>query len=280
MNATVRPLRERQPVAEVIDVTPEMAARWLSKNLKNRNLRHPTAAAYARDMAAGNWQFTGEAIKFDNRGNLIDGQHRLTAITQAGVTLSMLVIQGLEPEAQDVLDSGAKRNAADALNLSGISYATSVAAGARLGISIENSTPVTKTHATNSEIQDFVANHPDIIEAAAAITKVTKFIDLTPAVLTYTFMTLSRVDAAAAAEFFTSLANNSTGGTGDPRNTLIRRMASARRNAERVPAEAQIGFVYRAWNAWRKGEDLHVLRTRVAGGGDGGSVKVRVPQPA
>lgn len=57
-------------------VTPELAAEWLNHNTRNREKRPKRIAAYARDMAAGRWRRSGEAIKFAPDGTLLDGQNR------------------------------------------------------------------------------------------------------------------------------------------------------------------------------------------------------------
>src|SRR5688572_25165711 len=119
MSATVK-LREIaqkakvDPVtSEIITITPNMAEAMLGKNFKNRNVSKGLVQAYARDMLSEDWRFTGEAIKFDVTGKLIDGQHRLLACVKAGVNFRSLVLRGLEPEAQEVLDSGRVRTAGD-----------------------------------------------------------------------------------------------------------------------------------------------------------------------
>ncbi len=53
-----------KPSASVVMVDPETARRWLGRNTHNRRIRLRVVAAYARDMSAGNWHITGEAIKF------------------------------------------------------------------------------------------------------------------------------------------------------------------------------------------------------------------------
>ena len=63
-------ITENTPATEKVTssvtlVTPDTAERWLSKNHNNRNVKRAVVNAYARDMAAGRWQITGEAIKFD-----------------------------------------------------------------------------------------------------------------------------------------------------------------------------------------------------------------------
>lgn len=69
---------------EEIDIEPHLAESWLTKNVKNRNLTDRIAKKYARDMASGKWKTTGDPIRFDVDGNLIDGQHRLQACVLAG----------------------------------------------------------------------------------------------------------------------------------------------------------------------------------------------------
>lgn len=265
------------PEATIEDVTPDLASKWLALNENNRNIRTKVVESYARDMAAGNWRFTGEAVKFDKDGILLDGQHRLMAVVRSGATVRLLVINNVDPAAQSVMDSGARRSAADALTLDGTRNASLVAAAARLGLIIESGVDH-NLQVTHSEIADFVAHNPDIHDAASATTSLRKFIRVTPAALTYSWMLLGRVDPVASATFFDSLANNATSGKGDPRNTLLRRLQSAGDNKERLNSVTQVAFIVRAWNAWRAEDELHVLRDR-ASNGKGGSTRVSIPSP-
>src|SRR5690606_37222008 len=105
---------------EIVTVTPELASEWLTANKGNRTQRPKVIAAYSRDMTAGEWLFTGEAIKFDWNDRLIDGQHRLEAVLLAGASVRMLVIRYLDPRVQYVLDTAAKRTAGDALRFAGV----------------------------------------------------------------------------------------------------------------------------------------------------------------
>jgi len=120
------------PAAEVngklssqwIDITPEMAARWLHNNFNNRPVKEDVVKAYARDMIAGIWQPTHQGIVFNDRDQLIDGQHRLMAIVKAARTVRMMVtfglpskIEGREMTTMDCVDRGATRSVADQLKI-------------------------------------------------------------------------------------------------------------------------------------------------------------------
>jgi hypothetical protein len=98
-------------------VTPEMAAEWLKNNSLNRPLRRMVVEAYKREMLAGRWKLTHQGIAFDPQMNILDGQHRLTAIKECGVSVWMLVTLNVESEARLVIDDHAKRDYADAIRL-------------------------------------------------------------------------------------------------------------------------------------------------------------------
>lgn len=85
---------------ELVEVTPQMAQEWLATNAKNnRDLSKVTVKRYANDMVKGQWMVTGEAIKFDRTGRLIDGQHRLQALIESKVPrLQMCVVRNLDAE--------------------------------------------------------------------------------------------------------------------------------------------------------------------------------------
>lgn len=103
--------------ARVVQVSPEMAEHWLERNTRNRKLRDSVVNKYAADMKAGRWMLTGDAIQFDTTGAVINGQHRLWAVFSSGVTVPMLVMEGLAPETVAVLDDHLKRNLADVVTI-------------------------------------------------------------------------------------------------------------------------------------------------------------------
>lgn len=269
-----------EPTAEVYKVTPAVAKRWLSRNVRNRPIRKGEVAKYARDMKAGAWQVTGEAIKFDTNGALADGQHRLTAVIESGATVNMLVVRGVSPEAQAVMDSGNKRTAADALHFGGVKNPTIVAAAARLALSEPGAGFAEKrTHSpTNTEIAAFVDEHPRLKFAADMARHYYPAFDAPPSVLALAWM---RFEGAAgpfaAGEFFDAVAESSTDGAGDPRAALIKRLNAARRQRERLESSAYLSMIYRTWNAWRDGRKLARLPIESRASEAGANKKIAIP---
>lgn len=102
--------------AEIINVTPAMAADWLGMNTGNRPLRRSVVEGLKEAFRRGEYTPTHQGIAFSDSGVLLDGQHRLTAISELrDGSFQMLVTRGLPDAAFKAMDIGVKRTAADAL---------------------------------------------------------------------------------------------------------------------------------------------------------------------
>lgn len=248
---------------EIVDVTPELARTWLKANTRNRNLRQADVEKYARDMRAGRWQFTGEAIKFSKTGVLLDGQHRLHAIVKAGVPVKTLVIWGIDDPAQHVMDTGAKRTPGDALSLNGVKSAPLCAAGARLAILWETGLLFRdrkQQQVTNSEIEEWLAANPGFHTSVARANAIRTRVDCPPSVLAAAHWRFSQIDAAATDEFFTGLATRAGLEDGSPILTLDRKLSDIRRRREETSQRDYLAYIVAAWNHWRKGRLVSNLR--------------------
>jgi hypothetical protein len=98
-------------------VTPQIAETYLWANHGNRPIIRNIVIRYAREMTAGNWLLTHQGICFDTSGRLVDGQHRLAAILESGVSVQMVVTRGISYGNQIAMDDHAKRTAAASLSI-------------------------------------------------------------------------------------------------------------------------------------------------------------------
>lgn len=133
MSKTTKQEEAKQLVTTTMRVTPEMAKAWLEKNVGNRPLNRAFVRRLSRMMADGDYTLTHQGIGFDVNGMLIDGQHRLHAIVESGVTISLLVTHGLPTQAREKIDTGKVRTVANVLGFRfGLSRAEAIAASALL----------------------------------------------------------------------------------------------------------------------------------------------------
>ena len=105
----------------VASIDAELAGRMLESNSEaNRNRRKSLMARYSTDMKTGHWLLTHQGIAFDVNGHLHDGQNRLAACVESGVTFQSLVFFGVGKENEmNAFDTGGNRNAVDAAKISG-----------------------------------------------------------------------------------------------------------------------------------------------------------------
>lgn len=103
-------MKERKMMrTELVKVTPEIAKVWLQTNTNNRPLRMRWVNEIANAIRRGEFQLTHQGIAFDISGVLLDGQHRLAAIAEAGIAVDLMVTWGAPPQTFQVLDIGQKR---------------------------------------------------------------------------------------------------------------------------------------------------------------------------
>jgi hypothetical protein len=117
----------------VAEITPALAETWLKVNTTNqRNINQARVSEWAARIVKGEWRLTHQGVAFDDAGQLLDGQHRLSAIVLANRSVEIMVTEGLPRDTFDVIDNGRSRTAADALKIAGISHSSAIAPAVRL----------------------------------------------------------------------------------------------------------------------------------------------------
>ena len=99
----------------IVLVTPTMAQKWLEKNINNRRIRPTVVNSYAKDMKDGRWTINNDAITFDKKGILTNGQHRLNAIIESNTSQYMMVMYGIEHNVN--MDRPVTRSLSDNLSI-------------------------------------------------------------------------------------------------------------------------------------------------------------------
>lgn len=261
---------------EVERITPKRAAELLSLNLKNRNLRRSVVDRYAKDMAAGRWKFDGSPIRISVEGVLIDGQHRLTAIIESGVTLPMMVIYDLPADVRDSIDTGAVRSAADVLHFNGFSDSHALAATARIIMLREvGSTTLNATTLTNSAIHQWVEQHPEIAESAEIYRRSYRSVPGTPSIIAAAHFMCAQRDRDQAHQFFVTRLIETLGLTpDDPVRALRHRLSQVVGRDSYVVKAEQLRYIILAWNIDRDGRGVTKLQAP-----KGGWTKNNFPEP-
>jgi hypothetical protein len=255
-------------------MTPELAAKLLASNYEGqRKLGQSFVASLAADMRAGAFLDTGDTIKVDVEGKLIDGQHRLAAVVAAQVPLMMTVAYDVDRTVYAVLDQGHKRTFGDYLASLGVKEATQHAAATTFLHSMVRSHRLIGAQAwhvrptMNVLIERWLAER-DILDpyatAAARLGRVMRF----SGGYLHAFAAVASVTNTADPDaFLTGAATGASLEDGDSRlalnRALIDRLATPAPKRF-APAYYQ-SLVVRAWNAYARNDEVRNLR-----GVDGG----------
>jgi hydrogenase maturation factor len=94
---------------QVLEVTPVQAKAWLKLNTLNRPVRSSYVAYLADAMKRGEWVVNHQPLAI-NGSRLIDGQHRLMAVVESGLSaVKMAVVTDADTATFDTIDIGVKR---------------------------------------------------------------------------------------------------------------------------------------------------------------------------
>lgn len=115
-------------------VTPVLATQWLEKNFGNRPLRQANVDFFVHMLrATGRLASTHQGIAFSPTMKLLDGQHRLYAIIETGISAYMWVCFDQPEEDASYIDSGKPRSIADRIHIElGKAVSDRMAAAARV----------------------------------------------------------------------------------------------------------------------------------------------------
>lgn len=256
------------PTVSIETITPAVASKMLLQNTHNRPLSRATVRLYSEAMQRGEWDGHSQIV-FSENGELLDGQHRLAAVVDSGVTITAVVLRGAPTGAQETIDTGKKRSFANVLTLRGEQNATSVAASTRfvqraMQGDLRNNKP-----ATNKQLLAVLDEHPGIRDFATfpGLKQLPKIgIGIPMSVACGSRYLFSLVDGEDAEAFFAALASGADLQPGSPILALRQKLEQTRIASGTVTSPATVAaWVIKAWNAWRRGDQMFKLQWRVGG---------------
>lgn len=101
-------------------ITPEIARKYVELNISNNRKLSPTNQSRLDNGMSNHWIVNGDAIRFNEYGKLIDGNHRLNTCIKTGVSFETLVVRNLDKRALDTIDTGKSRNSVDIFKINEI----------------------------------------------------------------------------------------------------------------------------------------------------------------
>lgn len=247
---------------EQVAVTPTKAQEWLETNSTNRALREMTVNRMAQDMKKGRWKETGDPIKFDPDGNLMDGQHRLSAVVASKKTIKLSVATDVPKDAMEAIDTGVKRTLSDLLHWKGETNTNHLGAAIRLGYRWQHDQLFTYGNLmSHAEALDWYSYNPGLKRHFARSSRITKKLKV-PQPVVVTFMHRAYlIDPEDANGFMDQVEYGENVLKGDPayalRNWLFNQATA--RHGHRPRSEHYLAMFVKAWGFFIKGESAQIL---------------------
>lgn len=262
-------MAEKKLDCEVVDLTPAAARELLDGNTRNRSLRRDYVRQLAGAMERGEWMVNGEPVQVATDGTLLNGQHRLSAVVESGVTVPMLLVRGLPVATQKTMDVGTRRTLSDVLALHKEIDTTNLGAvlgllyryrsGARLDYS-------SRTAPTITEALELLEAEPGVRDALVVARRVFRATHMRVSVAALFVYVFEEADPGEGGAFFDALCEPDGEQPGSA--VLALRSQLERIRVERtyqVPTYVLSAITIKAFNAWREGRRVGVLAFRPGG---------------
>ena len=263
---------------ETTTITPAIAEAMLAKNTHNRSVKQSNLKKVMRALQNGEWKLNGEAVKVATDGMILDGQHRLLACIQTGISFDTFVIRGLASETQDTMDTGSPRSAGDVLKLRGESnYVPLAAIAKKVNIYTRGgfrAATVGSTTITSPEIVRTVDMNPGLRDIAKRAQSDTTRASVPAGLLGLLMFVFYDIDGDDAEFFFDRLAGGEHLAKGDPIYELRARLKEVKDIRGTKSQTFMAAIAIKAWNKYRDGETISLLKYTV-----GGANPEKFPEP-
>lgn len=258
-------------------ITPELARWLLELNTGNRRVSRKRVERYKHIIESGLWINTGEPFIVSDEGILNEGQHRLTAIVEAGIAVPCDIRFGIARKAFEATGTGATRTVGDVISIGhGDSHSSSIAAGARLLRMYQLGLPTSQSAITVSQeiVHASERWHDDLVYASKLATKLAVDHGLrfrNAAVTAFIVMAQRQKNRATVEEFLQIAASGLTNDPNNPARRIYERMRreAGEQRGGRGPYDITIerlAVFIKAWQAWLKNEKVSANALRLRAG--------------
>lgn len=242
---------------ELKTITPQIAKKLLENNSGNRPINAVHVEELVKEIKAGRWKVNGDMIRLSVSGRILDGQHRLTAIIKAGMTMQTWVGEGLDDDIFDTIDVGKRRSGGDTLGCLGEKNAYRLSAALILVDKYMTGRVERGATYSNGEMQELLEKYPEVRESIQSL-KGRKLI--LPAILDSCHYLFSRKDHAAANLFLERVLRGSGLAEGDPEYVLREKLVANSLAKAKLSKAHVFALCIKAWNHSRSGRKITHLK--------------------
>lgn len=239
-------------------VTPEVAEALIEKNaLNQRSAKETAIIRYSRDMQKGLWvPDTGETLKINRDGFVVDGQNRLHAVVQSQTPVVFDIAWNVDNNAIYAIDGGSVRTTKDDLQFHGIHDKIVVGPLVKWIVGWEKGNFLNgggRLSPTRQEVRQRYLMEPQSFDTAAMYGRACRSrLHMNAPAAGLAHFQFAKLDEEAAEKFFDLLIGGMDLNGLSPVYALRNGMIEKARQYDKVQ---QLYFMIRAWNATRRGQE-------------------------
>lgn len=250
---------KKQPEIHYIleTISPQRARELLEMNVFNRPLNRSHVQFLVRCLRNGEWKVNGDPVRISPGKVLLDGQHRLTAVIESGITIQSFVAYNVPQDVFDTIDSGIKvRGGAEVLALNGEKNYALLSGTVRTYHIYTNRiwNSFVEQKMSNQEIERALAETPQIRDSVNFIVKNRRGLKILAPIRLFAaaHAIFTEIDREAADDFIIRLATGAEMKKGDPLLSLRSRLFENRCSVKRFSSHHALALIIKAWNTCRR----------------------------
>lgn len=252
-------------------IGPKKANKMLQEqNLSNRKLRPGWVRYLARQMTRNLWmENTGESLKIDRTGNIIDGQHRLAALIKSGRSYHFEIDYEMDPEIFKIIDTGKSRGGADALQIMGVNNYALVSAIIASGCSnkmLGDEGGGRDSRPSNLEICDIYEKSPNYWQELAFLGSTTYqgmgVRMLSPSLIGAWAHRFNKINRSDCLLFWKDMSEGGSGPNSPTRQLIKVLHAESLNKNMKMRTKRKAALIIKAWNLFRENRTCRNLNWR------------------
>ncbi len=248
-------------------LTPKYAQKLLDDRKKgNRPISAFVVKKYAREILENRWSDNGVPITLDDKGHMLDGQHRCSAVVFADRSIPIILVYDVtDKHAFATYDTGKARGLSDVLNMKNEGYYRAMASSLNLLHKYEGRTDagLSKDRISNRAGLEILKKHPGLRESAAEAYGYLGHMPkrfMRASVLVTVHYLGCLLKPRKTDEFFTALSTGADLSEGSPILTLREKLFRIKRGEGLTIQEEEFAWVIKAWNAYVADETPKFIR--------------------
>jgi hypothetical protein len=219
------------------------------------------------DILGANWKFNHQGIAFNDRGDLIDGQHRLEAIVRAdkiepGIQVPLMISWNLPVESNEKIDLARRRNTGTYLAMEGYTSTSRLNTTLKLIWLYETTDfdrPPVGAHWNQIPNLDIIRNtlrdHPLAVDGCLIGGQLANMLTASAASAAWVICR-EKYPEAMNMEFVEGIKKGANLAEGDPRLALRNWSANRKETGKRAIPYLHMAIYFKAFKAFREGRSL------------------------